>query len=94
MVTLTNTTKVAKTFNIPCSPSCQEGRGKCLCSVVTTALAVELPDGTKGTKELTRRLPGSLTIRGGESLPVEDWVARAPSITRAVASKAIRLVRQ
>ncbi len=93
MVTLTNPTKVAKTFNIQCGPTCTTG-GKCFCTDVTTTLSVAMDDGKWGTKQVTRKLPGAITLRGGESTQVADWVAAAPAIARAVASKALRLVRQ
>ena len=91
MVTLTNRTKVAQTFNIPCRPGC--AGADCLCTEVTTRLAVAMDDGKVGVKEVTRRLPGAITIRAAESLSVEPWVADAPSIARAVASKVVRLVK-
>jgi hypothetical protein len=92
MITLLNTTKVAKTYNIPCSPQCNNGEG-CLCTEVTTKLADDLPDGTRGIKEVTRRLPGSVTIRAGVKRTFEDWVAEAPAIQRALTAKHLRLVK-
>lgn len=90
---LHNRTKTAKTYNIPCRPGCTGA--ECLCQLVTTQLHVELDDGTKGIKEVERRLPGSVTILAGEkSSSLPSWVGESKYVKAALARREVVLVQE
>ncbi len=90
MPKLSNRTRVIQVLNIPCRPGC-DGTG-CLCSNVVTQLLEELPDGTKGTRVIERRLPGSVTILAKSEVEVPAWVAQSQVVKQAVAQGRLRLV--
>lgn len=92
MAKIINKQRTAQTLNIPCRVGC-DGTD-CLCSEINTELVVELESGERGTKVLSRRLPGAITILGGDSLVVPDWVAESAPVKDGVAKGSLRLVKE
>lgn len=77
---LKNKTKGALTLNLaPClSPTHPD---ECFCTSVNTSRMDEAPDGTRGLREMTQRLPGSVTILTGKtSGDLPAWVREVPDV--------------
>lgn len=93
MKKLVNLLKTHQVLNIPHNEGCEDNDGEdCLCQLVTSTVSVELEDGTTGTKDIARRLPGALTLLGREQVEIPDWVAESAPVKDGVAARRLRLV--
>lgn len=92
MPILHNRSKTIITLNVPCRAGC-DGTN-CFCSTTELRLATESADGTRGVREETKKLPGSITIPAGQRVDVPEWVVETPDVKRAVARRDLRLVEQ
>ncbi len=75
-------------------PRRHRAESECICTTVVMPLADELPDGTRGVRMVTRKLPGSITFLAGETQEVPGWVAESAPVKQAVARGSLRLVEQ
>lgn len=92
MVTLTNREKRMQVFNIPCRKPRGECPGDDFCQRVETQLVAETQDGVSGTRTVSRRLPGSITLLAGAVAVVPGWVASSPEVKAALDRGALRLL--
>jgi hypothetical protein len=85
MVTLRNRSLAVFVANLPHVAYCAGTPAGCACSTVTLRLGAEDPDGTRGIREVEKRIAASLRLLPGETRAgLPDSVLACPEVMAAL----------